>query len=79
MNEKINKLIDLATTRAEFYTAGCNGYPEYRDDFNKEKFAELIIRECLDITSKVSKNPYIPNVDQAGKINREIKKHFGVE
>ena len=53
MNKLIKELIEQATTKEEFYPAGCNGYPEYRYDFDKEKFAELIVSECAGIYSKI--------------------------
>jgi len=48
-------------------------------DIFEEKFAELIVRDCISISTKVDKNPYIPDGDQAKKIIRELKQHFGVE
>jgi len=65
MNERIKELIEQATTKREFYPASCNGYPEYRYDFDQEKFALLIIRECIDIV------PW--------QYEENIKQHFGVE
>ena len=47
MNERIQALINQATTKKAHYPAGCNGYPDYLFDFDKEKFAELIIQECV--------------------------------
>lgn len=48
-----------------------------------EKFAELIARDCsivcIGICRKVHRNPFIPEDDQARKIIKEIKQHFGVE
>ena len=49
MNEQIKELIEQATTKREFYPAGSNGYPQYRYDFDQEKFAELIVGKCLEI------------------------------
>lgn len=42
MNTLIQHLVEQATSKEEFYPAGCNGY---RYDFNKEKFAELLIEK----------------------------------
>ena len=50
MNERIRELIEQATTKQDFYPAGCNGYPDYRYEFDKEKFAELIVRKCIEST-----------------------------
>ena len=64
MNELIKEFINRATV------------VEYNETFNfetsrfdREKFAELIVRECGNIADKAE--PY--------KANDLIKKHFGVE
>ena len=46
MNERIRELAEQATTKVAYYPDRCNGHPEYRYDFDQEKFAELIIAEC---------------------------------
>lgn len=63
-------------------------------EFNKEKFAELIVRECLDIVG--NNNPCPPDTtimysliqdeyfDKGWQVavetkSNQIKKHFGVE
>jgi hypothetical protein len=43
MNQRIQELIAQATKR---YEPDWNGAPAY-EDFDKEKFAELIVAECL--------------------------------
>ena len=43
--------------------------------FNKEKFAELIVRECVGICNDTNDATYLNGVI-AG---RKIKQHFGVE
>ena len=75
MNERIRKLIEQATTKREFYPEGCNGYPKYRYDFDQEKFAELIVRECADV-AKETRWAVPPSQEQ---IARGIQQHFGVE
>ena len=70
MNEKIRELIDLATTQEEYYPAGCNGYPDIRQDFHKERFAKLIIRECAIAIDNVP----IHELDFA---IIHLSKHFG--
>ena len=65
MNELIKELAEQATIKGEYYPAGCNGYPEYRYDFDKEKFAQLIVRACGDFTDPITCNL--------------MMKHFGVE
>ena len=49
MNERIRELAEQATIKEEYYPAGCNGYPEYRYDFDKEKFAQLLILKCINL------------------------------
>ena len=67
MNERIRELIEQATTKQDFYPAGCNGYPDYRYEFDKEKFAELLIRECIDRV----RAQYITVRDQLDRTERE--------
>ena len=49
--------------------------------FDKQKFAELIVRECMACSTWVGKmnNNAIEPVHTAHAINQRIKKHFGVE
>ena len=92
MNEQIKKLIEQATTKEEFYPAGCDGHPEYRYDFNKEKFAALIIMECLSVMID-ERQHQIAEFHKSGSNSPQvfqgmtgsfytvdrINKHFGVE
>jgi hypothetical protein len=64
MNERIAKLIEECTDR---HFSECSGGFE---TFDKEKFAELIVRECI----AVHEDDY--GVDIIGDV---LKKHFGVE
>jgi len=63
MNERIKELIEQATTIEE------HGWGASYENFDRLKFAELIVRECADIADKAE--PY--------KSNDLIKEHFGVE
>jgi hypothetical protein len=66
MNERIQKLIEQATS-----TQGPTPYnPLTFEVFDKEKFAELIVREC----SRVAKLEVRTN-----SVCDAIEKHFGVE
>ena len=47
MNERIKELIDKATTIEE------HGWGASYENFDKEKFAELIIQECLTICEEL--------------------------
>jgi ATP-dependent protease HslVU (ClpYQ) peptidase subunit len=44
-----------------------------------EKFAELIVKECVDIAKDVNRNPYLDEHHHARQIIKNITKHFGVE
>lgn len=66
MNERIKEL-------AEQCWRNDYGY------FDKEKFAELIVKECIDICKDVNRNPYLEDEYQARQIIKNIEKHFGVE
>ena len=64
MNERIKELAEQATTYID---------PSANDgvcwNFDKEKFAELIVGECMS-------NLYLHGYDDA---RQQIKQHFGVE
>ena len=78
MNERIKQLAEQATTYID---------PSANDgvcwDFDKEKFAELIVRECMDICKHDSADDDdqfdLGRVYQAKEITQLIKIHFGVE
>ena len=81
MNERIKELIEQATESTGFLTAGDSVKPLPVREFNKEKFAELIVREC----SKVIRNGgyrrgAFGNEDlRPSEIATMIEEHFGVE
>jgi hypothetical protein len=71
MNERIRQLAEQATSHMP-------GHPPYDgltfDVFDKEKFAELIVRECAGLINSMDhSSQYFPHVADA------IKEHFGVE
>ena len=72
MNERIEKLAEQATTIVEM--VGPQGYTSSYVNFDREKFAELIVRECidtvLDCTVEYSTRPQIAD---------ELREHFGVD
>jgi hypothetical protein len=75
MNERIQKLVEQATTKVEYYPPSCDGHTQYRYDFDKEKFAELIVEECSRIT-----DDWVNDLDNGKNYPSErIKQHFGVE
>lgn len=69
MNERIQKLIAQATRIEE--PDGL--FP--REVFDKEKFAELIVRECIRVSLWYSHR----DDDMGAIITRGIRQHFGVE
>ena len=80
MNKLIKELIAQATTKEEFYPAGCNGCPEYRYDFDKEKFAQLIIRACgKHITDQQDLVETNWQCKDGIHIVYSLKEHFGVD
>jgi hypothetical protein len=70
MNPRIRELAEECTDR---HFSECSGGFE---TFDKEKFAELIVRECANLCL----NPNHWYEDAAGEtFNQVIKEHFGVE
>ena len=75
MNERIRLLAEQATT---YHSGGLGTEIEL---FDKEKFAELIVKECMACSTWVGKmntNSSEP-IQTAHAINQRIKKQFGVE
>ena len=83
MNERIKKLASQCYELTK---------PDLNERFNKEKFAELIIRECMDIALKQKKwvedqkvfNDHDEQwnrarIQQSQHIVVKIREHFGVE
>jgi hypothetical protein len=78
MNKRIRELAEQATSIVEM--VGPEGYTSSYANFDREKFAELIVRECANhcdllldhkISSEWSRGTH--------DCSRAIKKHFGVE
>ena len=71
MNERIKKLAEQAGST---HKQSLGVYQFYTDEL--EKFAELIVQECVDIIS-----PYAIRMENfdGGHPIAEIKQHFGVE
>ena len=76
MNERIKELAEQAGyTKAHHDEYGrLTVMPE----FNREKFAELIVKECIDIAQDRANFPGFPPND-VNDIIDEIREHFGVE
>ena len=72
MNERIKELAEQAGEYADFESGLCT------DEF-LEKFAELIVRECVQVSEDDITDGDACCTNTADRIARQIKKHFGVE
>jgi hypothetical protein len=89
MNERISELEALCWEDIPCapYWDGMPGKHElYTTEkvFNKEKFAELIVRECVTICeqqrTKILQNPNDPSwTEHLAEVQTNIKQHFKVE
>lgn len=80
MNERIKELIEKATVRGVEYRPGDNGHPTPTVYFDKEKFGELIVRECANQCDPEPGLKYSPNAKSSREdCKSKIFKHFGVE
>jgi len=72
MNERIDKLAEQAGYKHPDAVGRCEDYAY----FDHEKFAELIVRECIDIAYEYD----APKMSGPGMIiGNRIEEHFGVE
>jgi len=79
MNERIKKLAEQATSIVES-PPNREGWTSSYAYFDKEKFAELIVRECLGIVDNAERGGSNDIWDNAVKfIRRDLQEHFGVE
>ena len=76
MNDRIKQLAEQATTYIEPTATSGEGWI-----FNKEKFAELIVRECMDIARNVGNISESDDfaLDRCYEIEQRIQDRFGVE
>jgi hypothetical protein len=75
MNERIRELAEQATTYIEPTSNSGEGWI-----FDKEKFAQLIVKECMNLVTYVGHSTR--GFDCCGHVrftNEKIKEHFGVE
>ena len=68
MNERIQEIKEQCTEKLTTYSYSRGNITETY--FDKDKFAELIVRECLDLVG----NKHCPNYAYTS-----ISNHFGVE
>lgn len=67
MNKRIQELAEQAETKEVGYYF-----------FDKEKFAELIVKECIQVAAK-QRNPSNLNYKPSERFVEDLKLHFGVE
>jgi len=85
MNERIKELAEQATSTLSMNHEGYRGkgYIEQVEYFDKEKFAELIVKECIGCCEQVISDPVPKSVDTwlngGSQCIDQIKQHFGVE
>ena len=73
MNKRIEELIEICTERVPYYPAGNDGHPEYSIEFNKQEFAELLIKECI---TKCKTDWHGDSLDD---ICVQMLEHFGIK
>ena len=74
----MNKQIEHCLYEAGLTAQGCWEDLDTYTQEGIEKFAELIVQECIDIISPYTVRMSRPGEEYLHPIN-EIKKHFGVE
>jgi hypothetical protein len=81
MNERIQELRKQAMVSEAYYPAGNDGHPEYRSYLSEEKFAELIVRECVIRAERewIRNGSGTEHNQAVSKVIESIKEHFGVE
>ena len=73
MNERIKQLAE----QAGFIDRGTN-HTAYMN-FDHEKFAELIVRECVEVCHKMAEDSDSYVVHDGDTCAEQIREHFGVE
>ena len=80
MNERIQKLADHAKAYANQCTKDIDGDVSWHwMDYYTEKFAELIVRECIAICKDIDGEDNIDARSGRQDCAVEIQEHFGVE
>ena len=77
MNERIKELFEQAHIQPPATRSGQFAFNPPKT-FSPEKFAELIVQECIDIAQDRANFPGFPPND-VNHIIDEIREHFGVE
>lgn len=76
MNERIKKLYEQSFVTDDYVNVGINGV-ELGIKFDPEKFAELIVKECIGMV--LPYNEEDPCAERLYELADTIGKHFGVE
>ena len=83
MNDRIRELAKQAS--GEFYISAGNQTPTWCFKYDDcQRFAELIVRECVDVLKKDMELAHIQLIPldfkmyANGRLQRTIKEHFGV-
>ena len=76
MNERIKLLAEQAGMKS---SDGFKLTVSHMATFQLEKFAELIVRECAQVSEDDISDGDACCTNTADRIARQIKKHFGVE
>jgi len=79
MNERVKQLAVQATikTSHKYHTWGDRIATETKEVFDREKFAELIVRECIKEIGY--KSVELLDIDFYPHYQERLKKYFGVE
>jgi|688.fasta_scaffold1567303_1 hypothetical protein len=82
MNERIKELAEQATTFEVICGRGFDT-TQYTEHFSKEKFAELIVRECLEIAKnredEFESAGLLEQSNAVGNVAYRISRQFGVK
>ena len=73
MNERIDELMIQAGARFEFL------HGVHYDDFQYRKFAELIVRECIDTVKRRYMGDNNREDMEVRRCVEDLKTHFGVD
>jgi hypothetical protein len=75
MHDRIKELAEQATSIVEM--VGPQGYASSYANFDREKFAELIVQECIAQCEKNAEHEWLGSGSKLSAFN--IREHFGVE
>ena len=85
MNERIKELVGQATSIVDMKHEGYRGkgYTEQVEFFDKEKFAELIVKECMNIAKnwedQLENANCFSESNAVGIVAYRIARQFGVK